>query len=192
MHASHTHNIDWNLLQVRTIQAPPPFSSRPVIFTPPNILLIHELSHLPSSSNSGIPEGPLKLSGAKLAHPISLYVAGESALNAEVGKHDLGISLIPYTFHAAVIKSAIKEKEHVVTTNYVSPAMMLLDQQCKDAGITVTNEIGLDPGIDHHYAVKTTVRGTFRHAGFPEFVKVLIHMGFLSDEEQSFLEEKIA
>lgn len=33
--------------------------------------------------------------------------------------------------------------------------MMELDQQCKDAGITVMNEIGLDPGIDHLYAVKT-------------------------------------
>lgn len=25
----------------------------------------------------------------------------------------------------------------------------------KDAGVTVMNEIGLDPGIDHLYAVKT-------------------------------------
>ncbi|KAI9743809.1 MAG: Saccharopine dehydrogenase [NADP(+), L-glutamate-forming] [Claussenomyces sp. TS43310] len=93
--------------------------------------------------------------GVKLAHPISLDVADESALDAEVEKHDLVVSLIPYTFHAAVIKSAIKGKKHVVTTSYVSPAMMELDQQCKDAGITVMNEIGLDPGIDHLYAVKT-------------------------------------
>ena len=33
--------------------------------------------------------------------------------------------------------------------------MQELEQQCKDAGITVMNEIGLDPGIDHLYAVKT-------------------------------------
>jgi saccharopine dehydrogenase (NADP+, L-glutamate forming) len=33
--------------------------------------------------------------------------------------------------------------------------MRALDQECKDAGITVFNEIGLDPGIDHLYAVKT-------------------------------------
>ena len=26
--------------------------------------------------------------------------------------------------------------------------MMELDQQCKDAGITVMNEIGVDPGVD--------------------------------------------
>lgn len=79
----------------------------------------------------------------------------DSALDAEVAKHDLVISLIPYTFHATVIKSAIRNKKHVVTTSYVSPAMMELDQAAKDAGITVMNEIGLDPGIDHLYAVKT-------------------------------------
>lgn len=65
------------------------------------------------------------------------------------------VSLIPYTFHAMVIKSGIRNKVNVVTTSYVSPAMMELDQEAKDAGITVMNEIGLDPGIDHLYAVKT-------------------------------------
>ena len=79
----------------------------------------------------------------------------DAALDAEVAKHDLVISLIPYTFHATVIKSAIRNKKHVVTTSYVSPAMMELDAECKAAGITVMNEIGLDPGIDHLYAVKT-------------------------------------
>lgn len=79
----------------------------------------------------------------KLATPISLDVTNDDALDAEVGKHDLVISLIPYIFHATVIKSAIRKKKNVVTTSYVSPAMMELDQQCKDAGITVMNEIGL-------------------------------------------------
>ena len=84
--------------------------------------------------------------GVKHATPVSLDVTDDQALDAEVAKHDLVISLIPYTFHATVIKSAIRQKKHVVTTSYVSPAMMELDQQCKDAGITVMNEIGLDPG----------------------------------------------
>ncbi|GFP56513.1 saccharopine dehydrogenase [NADP(+), L-glutamate-forming] [Trichoderma asperellum] len=93
--------------------------------------------------------------GVKLATPISLDVTDPKALDAEVAKHDLVVSLIPYTFHATVIESAIRNKKNVVTTSYVSPAMMELDQKCKDAGITVMNEIGLDPGIDHLYAVKT-------------------------------------
>ena len=82
-----------------------------------------------------------------IAHttPISLDATEESALDAVVAQHDLVISLIPYTFHAAVIKSAIRYKKHVVTTSYVSPAMMALDAKAKAAGITVMNEIGLDP-----------------------------------------------
>lgn len=86
---------------------------------------------------------------------ISLDVTDTAALEKAVAEHDLVISLIPYIHHAAVIKAAIKAKTHVVTTSYVSPAMRELDQAAKDAGIVVMNEIGLDPGIDHLYAVKT-------------------------------------
>jgi saccharopine dehydrogenase (NADP+, L-glutamate forming) len=89
------------------------------------------------------------------ATAISLDVNDSTALETEVAKHDVTISLIPYTYHATVIKAAIKAKKHVVTTSYVSPAMMELDAQAKEAGITVMNEIGLDPGIDHLYAIKT-------------------------------------
>lgn len=84
-----------------------------------------------------------------------LDVNDADALDAEVAKVDVAISLIPYTHHATVIKSAIRKKKHVVTTSYVSPAMMELDAQAKEAGITVMNEIGLDPGIDHLSAVLT-------------------------------------
>ena len=65
------------------------------------------------------------------------------------------ISLIPYTYHALVIKSAIRKKVNVVTTSYISPSMQELEKEIDEAGITVMNEIGLDPGIDHLYAIKT-------------------------------------
>ena len=86
---------------------------------------------------------------------VSLDVNDTAALEKAVAEHDLVISLIPYTYHAEVIKAAIKGKTHVVTTSYVSPAMRELDAAAKEAGIVVMNEIGLDPGIDHLYAVKT-------------------------------------
>ncbi|EHL03571.1 Glyceraldehyde-3-phosphate dehydrogenase-like, C-terminal [Glarea lozoyensis ATCC 20868] len=101
-------------------------------------------------------ESAKKLSeGVKNGHPISLDVTDEKALDAAVAEHDLVISLIPYTFHVPVIKSAIRNKKNVVTTSYVSPAMEELQEEAKAAGITVMNEIGLDPGLDHLYAVKT-------------------------------------
>ena len=74
-------------------------------------------------------------------------------LEDAVAKHDLVISLVPYTYHSAVIKAAIKGKTNVVTTSYISPAMRELDAEARDAGIIVMNEIGLDPGIDHLYAL---------------------------------------
>ncbi|TFK60671.1 saccharopine dehydrogenase [Pluteus cervinus] len=86
---------------------------------------------------------------------ISLDVNNTTELEAKIAEHDLVISLIPYTHHAAVIKAAIKSKTHVVTTSYVSPAMRALDEEAKAAGIVVLNEVGLDPGIDHLYAIKT-------------------------------------
>ncbi|KAJ9102498.1 hypothetical protein QFC21_002898 [Naganishia friedmannii] len=87
------------------------------------------------------------------ARAIDIDVADAKALDAAVADHDLVVSLIPYTFHAAVIESAIRNKKHVVTTSYVSPAMKELDEKCKQAGIIVFNEIGLDPGLDHVAAV---------------------------------------
>ncbi|KAI9881343.1 MAG: Saccharopine dehydrogenase [NADP(+), L-glutamate-forming] [Pleopsidium flavum] len=241
-------------------------------------------------------ESAKKLSeGFKNAQPISLDVTNFEALDAEIAKVDIVISLIPYTFHAAVIKSAIRNKKNVVTTSYVSPAMLELEKEVKEAGITVMNEIGLDPGIDHLYAVKTIdevhkaggkitsflsycgglpapeasdnplgykfswssrgvllalrnaakyykdgkveevpgtelmgtakpyfiypgfafvaypnrdstpykerynipeaqtiLRGTLRYQGFPEFVRVLVDMGFLSEDKQDFLEKPIS
>lgn len=86
---------------------------------------------------------------------LQLDVNNADALDAEVAKVDLVISLIPYTYHATVIKSAIRKKKDVVTTSYVSPAMMELDAEAKAAGITVMNEIGVDPGVDHLSAVLT-------------------------------------
>ncbi|KAJ3413331.1 hypothetical protein HDV05_008181 [Chytridiales sp. JEL 0842] len=93
--------------------------------------------------------------GKPNAVAISVDVSDDAALDAAIAKHDIVISLIPYTHHARVIKSAVKNKKHVVTTSYISPAMMEFDQAAKDAGVTIMNEIGVDPGIDHLYAVKT-------------------------------------
>lgn len=64
------------------------------------------------------------------------------------------ISLVPYVYHVAVIKLAIKNKVNVVNTSYVSPAIRELDKAAREAGIVVLNEVGLDPGVDHLYAIQ--------------------------------------
>jgi spermidine synthase len=86
---------------------------------------------------------------------VSLDVTDASALYDAVVAVDAVISLIPYTLHPLVVEAAIKGNTHVITTSYISPAIRALEERAKAAGIVVMNEIGLDPGIDHLYAVKT-------------------------------------
>ena len=85
---------------------------------------------------------------------ISLDVSNSLDLEVVIQDHNLVISLVPYVYHVAVIKLAIKNKVNVVTTSYVSLAIRELDNAAKEAGIVVLNEVGLDPGVDHLYAIQ--------------------------------------
>lgn len=68
--------------------------------------------------------------------------------------HDLCISLLPYPFHPSIVKLCIKNGTNMVTSSYITPELQALDKECKEAGITVMNEAGLDPGIDHMLAME--------------------------------------
>lgn len=100
-------------------------------------------------------ESAKKLAGS-VAKAISVDATNQEELNEVVKNYDLAISLIPYIYHANVVKAAIASgKTDVVTTSYINPTLQALEPEIKKAGIVVMNEIGLDPGIDHLYAVKT-------------------------------------
>jgi saccharopine dehydrogenase-like NADP-dependent oxidoreductase len=96
----------------------------------------------------------------KLAEPHSNVVAkqflsdDEVAMNELVKISDIVVSLLPATMHVKVAKKCIEYKTNMVTASYISPQMRKLDQQAKDAGIIILNEIGVDPGIDHMSAMK--------------------------------------
>ncbi len=77
-----------------------------------------------------------------------------SGLEKLVSESDLTISLLPYRFHPDVARICIRMKKHMVTTSYVKDEMKSLDEEAKNAGIILLNEIGLDPGIDHMSAMR--------------------------------------
>jgi len=81
-------------------------------------------------------------------------VDDEATLDTLVREHDLTVSFLPYAYHAMAAKMCIRHKKNMVTTSYVQPEMVELDQPAKDAGIVILNEIGVDPGIDHMSAKK--------------------------------------
>jgi saccharopine dehydrogenase (NADP+, L-glutamate forming)/spermidine synthase len=96
---------------------------------------------------------PAKAEAAAAGHPrasaFGLDLADEKALDAEIGRADLVISLVPAGFHPLVARSCLRGRKGLVTTSYVSQAMKDLDAEVRAAGLVFLNECGLDPGIDH-------------------------------------------
>ncbi|KAM8973809.1 alpha-aminoadipic semialdehyde synthase, mitochondrial [Pelodytes ibericus] len=87
--------------------------------------------------------------------PLALDVfKNEEKLSALVKKHDLVVSLLPYSVHPLVAKKCIKNKVNLVTASYLTPSMKELQQSAEDAGITIVGEMGLDPGLDHMLAME--------------------------------------
>ncbi|TRZ19214.1 hypothetical protein HGM15179_007887 [Zosterops borbonicus] len=78
----------------------------------------------------------------------------EEKLSSLVKKHDLVISLLPYSAHPFVAKKCIDNKVNLVTASYLTPAMKELQESVEAAGITVISEMGLDPGLDHMLAME--------------------------------------
>lgn len=96
-------------------------------------------------------------SGLKNATPMSVDVSSQDALRQAIKGHDVVVSLVPYTHHAAVMKAALAEKAHVVTTSYVNPQMKELDQEFKDAGLICFNEIGVGESIQSRFLPQSTL-----------------------------------
>ncbi|NWU72055.1 AASS protein, partial [Pterocles burchelli] len=78
----------------------------------------------------------------------------EEMLSSLVKKHDLVISLLPYSAHPVVARKCIDNKVNLVTASYLTPAMKELQESAETAGITVISEMGLDPGLDHMLAME--------------------------------------
>jgi saccharopine dehydrogenase (NADP+, L-glutamate forming) len=94
------------------------------------------------------------IAGHENGTSLAWTVDDEEALDLLVKNHDLTVSLLPYAYHVMVAKKCIAHKKNMVTTSYVKPEMKALDQEAKDAGILILNELGLDPGIDHMSAMR--------------------------------------
>ncbi|BDD07276.1 saccharopine dehydrogenase-like NADP-dependent oxidoreductase [Aureibacter tunicatorum] len=112
------------------------------------------------------------INGRDNAEAIAWTVDQAEELEAMIQANDLTVSLLPYTFHVTVAELCIKHGKNMVTTSYVSEQMKALDEQAKDAGIIILNEIGLDPGIDHMTAQQIIDNAHDRDAKIEEFYSI--------------------
>jgi saccharopine dehydrogenase (NADP+, L-glutamate forming) len=71
------------------------------------------------------------------------------ALGAAVEPGDVVVSMLPGTWHVGLAELALDNNAHFVSSSYISPEMKALDGRGRDAGLSLVNEVGLDPGLDH-------------------------------------------
>ena len=94
------------------------------------------------------------IAGHPAGKALALNVQDETVLAQLIRDCDLVVSLVPYTFHPVVARHCIANRKHMVTTSYVSAAMQEQNSAAQEAGVTILNEIGVDPGIDHMSAMR--------------------------------------
>ena len=91
--------------------------------------------------------------------PLAYDITTDPEKLAEIiADHDVAVSLLPWQYHPQVARACLDESKHMVTTSYVKDEMMALDQEAKEKGIILLNEIGVDPGIDHMTAMRVIDR----------------------------------
>lgn len=72
----------------------------------------------------------------------------------EIQNADVVISMLPARFHHLVAERCVEFGKHMITASYVSKEVLALNDQAKEKGLLLLNEIGVDPGIDHMSAMK--------------------------------------
>lgn len=75
--------------------------------------------------------------------------ASRAEFCAALNPGDVIVSMLPATFHVQVAKIALQQKCHMATSSYLSDEMIALNPEATAKGLSIVNEVGLDPGIDH-------------------------------------------
>jgi saccharopine dehydrogenase-like NADP-dependent oxidoreductase len=73
----------------------------------------------------------------------------DSARDRLIQESDLVVSMLPAHMHAPVAEACVDYGRHYVSASYVSPEIRALAEPAEAAGVTILNEVGADPGIDH-------------------------------------------
>jgi len=73
----------------------------------------------------------------------------KDALAAALAPGDVVVSMLPGDWHVPLAELCLSKGAHFVSSSYIAPEMRALDAAARDKGLSLVNEIGLDPGIDH-------------------------------------------
>ena len=160
--------------QVSSLSSRP---ASPAASPPPPSLSSARLSGGPMSRvhwlGAGLSSGPGIRRVARSGAPLTLWnrtvdkaraVLADVAPDADIRAYDLAslrsaaqagdvvVSMLPAPMHPEVARVCLDAGCHLVTTSYLSDAMRALDGEARHKGLTLVNECGLDPGLDHMLA----------------------------------------
>ena len=85
-------------------------------------------------------------------------VNNEQQREDEIKKSDIVVSMLPAHMHYKVAETCVKHGVNMVTASYVSKEIQELDEEAKNKGVLLLNEMGVDPGIDHMSAMQVIHR----------------------------------
>ncbi|NOX40492.1 MAG: saccharopine dehydrogenase [Alphaproteobacteria bacterium] len=71
------------------------------------------------------------------------------AISEATAKGDVLISMLPGDWHVPLAELCLDKGAHFVCSSYIAPQMRALDDRARELGLSLVNEVGLDPGIDH-------------------------------------------
>lgn len=94
-----------------------------------------------------------RIDGHPRGKAVELDSLDEARRDSLIEQSDLVVSMLPAAMHLAVAQACIQFQKHFVTASYVSPEIRELDEVADRAGISMLNEMGVDPGIDHMSAM---------------------------------------
>lgn len=89
------------------------------------------------------------IAGRKQASAVAWASHEEEKLDKLIAEHDIVINMIPKAYHVMVARLCLKHQKSMVSTSYEIQPVKELDNEAKDRGILILNELGEDPGMDH-------------------------------------------
>lgn len=84
---------------------------------------------------------------------IVLNIDNHEALLELISSSDLVISMLPAHLHLSIARICIDKGVNMATASYLSDEMLALSEEAKKQNVTILNEMGVDPGIDHMSAM---------------------------------------
>ncbi|MCF8236402.1 MAG: saccharopine dehydrogenase NADP-binding domain-containing protein [Bacteroidales bacterium] len=99
-----------------------------------------------------------KIAGHSRGEALYFDVFDEALRRELISSVHVVISMLPARFHGLVAEQCVESGIHMITASYISDQIKALDEQAREKGVLLLNEMGVDPGIDHMSAMQVIDR----------------------------------